>query len=356
MTIGTPKPAATPAIQQRAIAERAGVSVSTVSRVLNNVAGISETVKQRVWDAAVELGYQRNGAKSTRRIQNVCLLTSLPLSSSLDPFHADVLNAVEQACGREGFHLSYVTFGRQLPDAMMVLERLRQNPVDGLLLLSLDEREIIEQILAMNLPTVMINVDRRELPVDTFLPDNRQGALLAMRHLLAHGHQRILHITRTERRTLRRRSDAYQAVLAEAGLSYDPQLVVEVQLNAEATYQEMKFRLAQRGLDFTAAFCANDLAAMGFMRAAQEAGLRIPEDVSVVGFDDIGSVAFLSPPLTTVRIETAELATLAVGRLRDRSVTPSLTPIRVALMCRLIERQSVAPATSPQATFVEAAG
>ncbi len=342
MAVDHPRPAAARRIQQREIAARAGVSVSTVSRVLNNVAGISETVQQRVLAAAAELGYERNEAKPATRIQNVSLLTSLPLAPSLDPFHADLLSGVELACGREGLHLNYATFVNGSSNAEMVLERLRQNPVDGLLLLSIDDPALIEQIRAMGRPTVMINVDRRELPLDTFLPDNRQGALLAMRHLIAHGHQRILHITWSERRTIQRRSEAYQAALAEAGIPYDPQLVVEVQINAEATYLEMKRRLARGETDFTAAFCANDLSAMGFMRAAQEAGLRIPQDVSVIGFDDIATVAFLSPPLTTMRIESAELAALAVRRLLDRAAAPSLTPIRVSLSCRLIERQSVA--------------
>jgi DNA-binding LacI/PurR family transcriptional regulator len=342
MAVDRPRPAATRRIQQREIAERAGVSVSTVSRVLNNVAGISEMVQQRVLAAAAELGYERNEAKPASRIQNVSLLTSLPLAPSLDPFHADLLSGVELACGREGLHLNYATFGNGSSNAEMVLERLRQNPVDGLLLLSIDDPALIEQIRAMGRPTVMINVDRRELPLDTFLPDNRQGALLAMRHLIAHGHRRILHITWPERRTIQRRSEAYQAALAEAGIPYDPQLVVEVQINAEATYQEMKRRLARVESDFTAVFCANDLSAMGFMRAAQEAGLRIPQDVSVIGFDDIATAAFLSPPLTTMRIESGELAALAVRRLLDRAATPNLTPIRVSLSCHLIERQSVA--------------
>jgi DNA-binding LacI/PurR family transcriptional regulator len=329
-------------INQREIAKRAGVSISTVSRVLSNAAGISEAVQQRVLAAADELGYQRNESKRSSKIQNVSLLTSLPLAPSIDPFHADVLNGVEAACGQEGIHLSYATFSNGSSNATLVFERLRQKPVDALLLLSIDDSALIAQIQTMNLPTVMINVDRRELPIDTFLPDNRQGALLAMRHLIAHGHRRILHITWTKRRTIQRRFEAYQAALAEASIAYDPQLVVEIQINAETTYEEMKRRLAEGKPDFTAVFCANDLAAMGFMRAAQEAGLRIPQDVSVIGFDDIATAAFLSPPLTTIRIEAAELAALAVRRLLDRAATPNLTPIRVSLSCQLSERQSVA--------------
>ncbi|HEU4326144.1 MAG TPA: LacI family DNA-binding transcriptional regulator [Roseiflexaceae bacterium] len=329
-------------VQQREIAERAGVSVSTVSRVLNNAPGISEPIQQKVLAAAAELGYQRAEAKRPGRMQNISLLTSLRLAPGLDPFHADVLSGVEQACGREGLHLSYATFGGGAPSVEQALDRLRQNGVDGLLLLSVDEPDAIEQIQALNLPLVMINIDRRELPVDTVLPDNRLGALLAVRHLLAQGHRRILHIASSQRRTIRRRTEAYQAALAEAGIPFDPGLVLDVSLNPESTYEAMQRRLAAGAPDFTAAFCANDLAAMGLMRAAQEAGLRIPQDLSVVGFDDIATAAFLSPPLTTVRIEAAELATLAVRRLLDRAAAPELTPIRVSLACRLVERQSVA--------------
>ncbi|HEU5087845.1 MAG TPA: LacI family DNA-binding transcriptional regulator, partial [Roseiflexaceae bacterium] len=100
MPVDQSQPAAARRIQQREIAERAGVSVSTVSRVLNNVAGISESVQQRVLAAAAELGYEKNEARPASRIQNVSLLTSLPLAPSIDPFHADVLSGVELACGR----------------------------------------------------------------------------------------------------------------------------------------------------------------------------------------------------------------------------------------------------------------
>jgi DNA-binding LacI/PurR family transcriptional regulator len=336
------KPSPPRRVYQRDIAEYAGVSVSTVSRVLSNVAGISESVQQRVLAAAAELGYEGNKEKQSAQLQNVSLLTTLPLVSALDPFHADVLNGVEQACREQGIHLSYATIDNGGSSDGKLLSRLQQNPIDGLVLLSLDDPAVIEQLRVLNLPMVMINVDIPDLPEDSFLPDNHQGALLAMRYLIHHGHERILHITQSKRRTIQRRAEAYRIALAEAGIPYNPQLLFEVEINAEATYEAMVHRLEQRDIDFTAVFCANDLSAMGFMRAAQEIGLRIPDDVSVIGFDDITSAAFLSPPLTTIRIETRELATLALGRLIDRSSDPKLTPIRVSLLCRLIERRSVA--------------
>jgi DNA-binding LacI/PurR family transcriptional regulator len=329
-------------VYQRDIAEHAGVSVSTVSRVLSNVAGISESVQQRVLAAAAQLGYEGNKEKRPAQLQNVGLLTTLPLAPSLDPFHADVLNGVEQACSEEGIHLSYATINNNALSDEKWLNRLQQSPIDGLLLLSLDDPVVVEQLRVLNLPIAMINVDIPDLLEDSFLPDNDQGALLAMRYLIEHGHQRILHITQSKRRTIQRRAEAYQFALAEAGIPYDPQLLFEVEINPEATYTAMAHRLAQRAIDFTAVFCANDLSAMGFMRAAQEIGLRVPDDVSVIGFDDIAPAAFLLPPLTTIRIETQELATLALRRLIDRAAEPKLTPIRVSLSCRLIERRSVA--------------
>ena len=324
MTVDDSKPRPANRIYQRDVAEHAGVSVSTVSRVLSNAGGISESVQRRVLAAAAELGYESSETKRTSALQNVSLLTSLHLTPSLDPFHADVLNGVEMACSEEGVHLSYATFNNGSSNADMVLHRLRQNPVDGLLLLSLDDPTLIEQIRALNLPMVMINIDNREVSEDTFLPDNYQGALLAMHYLIDCGHRRIMHITWPMRSTLRRRTEVYRAALEEAGIPYDPHLVVETEINAEETYRVMTDRLAQEELDYTAVFCANDLSAMGFMRAAQEIGLRIPRDVSVIGFDDIAAAAFLSPPLTTIRIESGELGALALRRLIERQSVASL--------------------------------
>src|SRR5215216_2613793 len=186
MTVERPA-AASRRIQQREIAARAGVSISTVSRVLNNVAGISAALQQRVLAAAADLGYQTHVDRRLNRLQNVGLFTSLPAAPSLDPFHADVLNGVEAECGRQGIHLNYATLGQVPASPDMVLDRLRQNPIDGLLLMSVDDPALTRQLLALDLRLVMINVDQRELPLDTFLPDNRYGALLAMRHLIAHG-------------------------------------------------------------------------------------------------------------------------------------------------------------------------
>ncbi len=104
----------------------------------------------------------------------------------------------------------------------------------------------------------------------------------------------------------------------------------------------MRARLARGAPDFTALFCMNDICAIGVLRAVREAGLRVPDDLSMIGFDDIPMVAYTDPPLTTIRVARQELGLLGLQRLLDRAATPDLTPIRVEVACQLIERQSVA--------------
>src|SRR5690606_27295993 len=131
-------------VYQRDIAERARVSISTVSRVLKNAGGISEIVTQRVLAVAEELGYEATADDKPEQLRNVVLLTSLSLSPSLDPFHADVLNGIEWACHEQDIHFSYASLSNGGSNADLVLARLQRNPVDGVLLLSLDDPALLE--------------------------------------------------------------------------------------------------------------------------------------------------------------------------------------------------------------------
>jgi DNA-binding LacI/PurR family transcriptional regulator len=325
----------------RDIAEHAGVSISTVSRVLNNTGGISESVQQHVLGVADELGYERTD-NNRPELKNVMLLSKLYLTSTVDPFHADILNHAEIACSEAGIHFSYATLSNDDTNEEKLFARLQRNQVDGLLLLAIDDPDLLEQLQSLNIPIVMINTDSPESRLDAFLPDNYQGARLAMRHLIENGHERILHITESKRRTIQHRTEAYHAALAKAGIPIDLDLIIETDINAEETYRVLVKRFAQKNLDFTAVFCANDLSAMGAIRAAQENGLQIPEQISIIGFDDIATSAFLSPPLTTIRINTRELTSLALRRLAERTIKPDMTPIRVSLACDLVIRRSVA--------------
>src|SRR5690606_17391566 len=162
---------------------------------------------------------------------------------------ADVLSGVEWACNEQGIHFSYASFSNGVSNSDKTLIRLQQNPVEGILLLSVDDPALLDQVRALNVPVVMINVDTLDALEDTFLTDNYQRARIAMQHLLENGHTRILHITHSHRRTLQRRTEAYKDMLSEAGIAFDPELLIEVEINAEQTYKVMTERFAQVGAD-----------------------------------------------------------------------------------------------------------
>jgi DNA-binding LacI/PurR family transcriptional regulator len=132
-----------------------------------------------------------------------------------------VLHGVELACGERGIQLSYATFSNDAPNGDRILNRLRQNPVDGLLLLSLDDSALIDEIRSMNMPMVMLNVDRPEATEDAFSRQLSRG-LPGHAYLIEQGHERILHITQLRRRTIQRRTEAYQDTLAKVGFATIP--------------------------------------------------------------------------------------------------------------------------------------
>jgi len=325
-------------LRQRHIALTANVSISTVSRVLNNVDGISQHVRERVLRAAADLGYQARG----EQLKSIHLFVDASLADS--PFYHSIMMGIEAQCRRHDIALHYMAVEHGLSSRAYVLEKVMQHSTDGLVFVAQDDRALLEQALSLNFRVVLVNAEHEGLPIDTFLPDNLVGPLLVMRHLIERGHRAILHVNSLRRRTLRRRYEAYRAALAEAGIAYDQQLVLALDepFSMAGAYERMKVLLAEQPPRFTAVFSANDLSAFGVARALQEAGLRIPQDVSLVGYDDVPMSEFMSPALTTVHVECETLGSMAVQRLVERVATPNLVPIRVELFSRLIERQSVA--------------
>ncbi|GHO84044.1 LacI family DNA-binding transcriptional regulator [Dictyobacter formicarum] len=326
--------------RQGEIAVAAGVSISTVSRVLNNSEGISQTLRERVLAAAADLGYE---ARESTLTQIHLLMTTG--TSSNDPFHTDIMNSIEATCREHDIRLTHTVIGFDTDKAQRetLLERIRQNITDGFIFMAVDDRILLEQAMGLTSQMVLLNAVHWNLQVDTLLPDNVIGPRLAVNYLTERGHRAILHATELKRSTIKSRFASYQAALQEAGIPYDPNLVLETALGPAWAYQRMKDFLATKYPPFSAVFCANDMSAMGVIRALQEANYRIPQDISIIGYDDIETAPFIVPPLTTIRIDRAALGRLAVQRLIERNAHHDLTPIHVELFSQLIERQSVAP-------------
>ena len=206
--------------------------------------------------------------------------------------------------------------------------------------------------MRLNIPIVLIANYMPGLSVDSVVCDELEGSLMAMNHLIKHGHRQIAFIDGSVLRgpksiskfyAIERRRIGYRAALLDAGLPVVPELIEDGDLGAAGGYQACQ-RLLKHNVSFTALFCVNDETAIGAIQALREAGLRIPEDVSIIGFDDIPMAAHLTPSLTTIRVNKEALGAIAVKQLLERAKEPMGISTSTVLEVELIERASV---TSP---------
>lgn len=297
----------------REVAELAGVSRTTVSFVLNNVPGmrISEETRQRVLQAARQLHYypdataRRMVAGRTKIIGFV--LRQHPEQAFADMFLPQVLSGLSRVANAEGYH---VLFEPISPDDQVqpYLRLIRERHVDGIVLSGprFDDQELL-QTETKGIPIVLMG----QLP-GLALPfvdiDNTGGARRATEHLIQLGHTRIALITNAEPvyTASASRLAGYQEALAAAGVAFDPTLVRYGNFTPQSGQAAMAELVAQRPRP-TAVFVASDTVALGALQAIRQAGLRIPDDIALVGFDDIPLAEFIDPPLTTVRLPATGL-------------------------------------------------
>ncbi|MEO8529892.1 MAG: LacI family DNA-binding transcriptional regulator [Deltaproteobacteria bacterium] len=322
-----------PRVTLRDIAQAADVSVSTASRALSGAAGISDKVRARIQSVAESLNYA-GGAQPL----NVTIISNLNvMETGAGEFVQGLMRGIEIGARELGVTLTLNLIGHNGPQL-----RAPDASVAGYLLLSLQDDEIVSELARHGLPIVIVNGRESQMHVDAIAPANKTGGYLATRHLIDLGHRRILTLAYSARPTIRDRLEGHQKAMHEAGLEDDKDLIIELAaMRTDVTYQVIAERLKRPGgLDFTAIQCCNDASAFGAMTAVREAGLRIPEDISIVGFDDIPTASMASPPLTTIRVDCAHIGTTAVRRLVERLRDPSLPASHTEFAVSLIDRAS----------------
>jgi DNA-binding LacI/PurR family transcriptional regulator len=333
------------AVRLRDVADDAGVSVSTASRALANAGAISPVVRRRVRDAARRLGYPARPASGSA-LRTVRLLATLDrFSNDAAGFHADIIAGACDALERLGLEpdVTGLAAGPGLADS--VAARQAEAPVDGLLLLAMDDPAVLAACAGADAPaSVVLNGTDPAMRLDGVVPANAWGAALATRHLLELGHRRILYVGSRQRPTVAERFGGYADALRQAGLGVDPALSEELaNLAADLAHDAMQARLQRGPPAFSAVVCGNDLVALGVVRALQDHGLRVPQDISVVGFDDVPTAVLSRPPLTTIAVDRRGIGAAGVRLLAARCADPAATPVTIQLGCRLVVRESTAP-------------
>jgi LacI family transcriptional regulator len=336
----------------RDLAERSGVSVATVSRVLNDYSDVSEKTRRRVLEIARELDYTPSAAARALVLQRsqvigVVLDTGVDHPDLQHPFFQEVLVALKDRLGEAGFDL--LLFAKEPTTGAFgtrgYLKRARHHRVDGVVLMGIDREDPeIRGLVDSKIPCVAVDVDLAGERAGHVLSDNVEGARAAVRHLAELGHTRIATIAGpTATRPGSDRLRGYRSELKALGVPRRNGFEQAGDFYPDTGHAAMTALLALEGPP-TAVFAASDLMAVGAVRAAQTNGLDVSGDVSIGGFDDIQLAPLLHPPLTTVRQDKQGLGEAAADVLVRMLERPDARPEAVSLPVELVVRESTGPA------------
>ena len=296
------------------IAKAAGVSHSTVSRALSDSPLVSDETKARVQHLAQEMGYSPNTlARSlvTRQTYTVGVV----VTTIADPFIAEVVQGIEATAHDHGYTVVLCTSGAEPEREIAAVEMLRSKRVDGVIVTSSRVGALyLEHLERIGVPIVLINNHNEQSGRYTFTVtvDNRHGGCLATDHLIQLGHQRIAYVTApADHSSDLDRMTGYRQALVDSGIEPNPELIVPGNGRADGGARALGALMALDVLP-GAVFCYNDMTAIGLINAARGAGLAVPSDLAVAGFDDIPFATYCCPPLTTIAQPKVEMGQLAM--------------------------------------------
>lgn len=311
----------------RDVARHAGVSIATVSRVLNGTGGVAPEMTLRVTRAVTQLGYEPSSvARSLKTAATMLIACVIPDISN--PFFPEMVRAIEDVADEAGYGTLLANTDDDIAKEERYLRLLARRRIDGLILTPVgDERPPapLRYLVEHGVPVVVVDRRLEAIGADTVLVNNRRGGAIAIEHLVGLGHRRIGIINRTlDTSTARERHEGAVAALADAGLGTDD--LVRFGTYSVASGRNLAAELLSRPDRPTALFAGSDTMALGALRAARELGLRVPRDVSIIGFDGIPLVDMVTPKLTTVAQPIYGLghqaATLILERRRDAGREP----------------------------------
>jgi LacI family transcriptional regulator len=328
------------------IAGELGVSITTVSKVLNNHDDISPATRARVLAKVEELGYRPNAVARSLTLRRTHTL-GIVIPDLMHSFFVEIVAGIEPVASEKGYGLLLCSSGENPSKERSELQMLRGRQVDGIVLASApgnSNGEMLRELRAQGVGLVMIDRDDyQNVPCHRVLTDDEHAGVLATEHLLASGRKAVAHLAGPRLTHARRREKGWRDALRAAGIRPPAEWLVPAGFMEIDGYRAMKHLLSLR-LSIDAVFAANDPAAIGAMKAMWEAGLKVPDDIAVVGVGDITFGDLLRVPLTTVSWSRAEVgreaAELLLNPLEDDEADVDEPPRRVIVPPQLIVRES----------------
>jgi LacI family transcriptional regulator len=302
----------------RVLAAKAGVSINTASRAINDKPDINPLTKEKILRIAREIGYVPNASAVALRTQKTRTLGVI-IADNNNPFYAEVLSGIEAEAKANNYHIILTNTRRDYQEEENAIELLLGKQVDGLLIAPVQEKnEDIYKLIDSKIPFVVVGRDYEDLSIDAVYSDELKGGYIATEYLIRKGFKNISYIGGyTYKSPARRRLEGYKKALTDYGIAIKENLIKIGDIDIKDGYNQTKDMFDQ-GINFQAIFAYNDMMAFGAVKAIKERGLEIPGDIGVVGYDNILFSSLVSPPLTTVNLKKDELGRESVRLLLSK--------------------------------------
>ncbi len=323
------------------VAKQAGVSPATVSRVVGGYGYVSQAARRKVLAAVEALGYlpdviaRSMVTKSTRTI-------GLVVTDIMNPFFAQLARGVENVTWQNRYTLILANSDEEVEREQAIIKTLLEKRVDAFIVVPACSKKALhlEELVKYGIPLVLLDRGVQDLSVDTVLVDNENGAYQAVSRLVHLGHRRIgMILDNLDISTNIERLEGYQRALVEGGIGVDQNLIQSCQYTRQSAY-ELVASMVKDSNRPTALFTANNFMTIGALRAIHEGGLRIPQDIALVGFDELEWIQFSSPLISTVVQPVMEIGEVAGRRILARIKGESSPPMEIRLKTRFVIRES----------------
>ncbi len=326
----------------RDIARIAKVSVATVSRTINRVATVDPKIAKRVLDVIDKHDYFPN-TQARALVSGRSWILGLIVSEITNPFFPELIEGFEEIAVQHGYEILMASTSYDLKRMSRCIRRILERKVDGVAIMTFGmEEAFTDQLIERNVPLVLIDIGLNRPKVSVLKVDYHQGIRQGVQHLAALGHRNIAFVTGPMHlHSAQSRKTAFYLSLKECGIKPNPAWILEGDHTLEGGIKAAELLIGAEDMP-TAVMCSNDMTAIGVLHQVYRAGLRVPNDISVIGFDDIHIAEVMIPPLTTIEMSRFEIARCAVAALRAQieGVQPATESSEYTIPTKLIVRQS----------------